>query len=146
MRPGRPGMQPPADQGLQSLCSPRGFSCHPASHCPPPAFLPARQAGSSLSHLCPHPGSSGATFWVPPETSLSQLEEMPGALFPPLGGPPAPPLSPCRVWVTGRRSRAGAGLAPLPDCPPLSASEGAAWGMHQRAETVVSRKVAGAPA
>lgn len=112
---------------------------------PHPPFLLRDRVGLLSPHFCPHPGSSGGTFWVPPETSPSQLEEMPVALLWPLGGPPALPLSPCGEGVMGGRSR-GAGLAPLPDHPPLSASEGAARGMRERAETVVLRKAAGAPA
>lgn len=107
-------MQLPADRGLHPLCPlPLGLLTRPASRCPPPAFLPARQAGSSLSRLCPHPGSSEGTFWVLPETSPSQLEEMPGALFLPLGGPPSP-TSKSPQGVGDREEEAELGLAWLP--------------------------------
>lgn len=51
MRPGRPGMQPPADQGLHSLCSPPGL------------LLPSCL---SLSPTCLSSCETGWVFSLPP--------------------------------------------------------------------------------
>ena len=124
-----PSVPPPPHPGLLLSC---------LTPCPTRPSSSETGWVSSLPPFCPHPGSSGDT-WVPPAGGNAS-----GASLAPRKTP-ALPLCPCRQGVMGGRSR-GAGLAPLPDHPALSASEGAARGMRERAETVVSRKAAGAPA